>query len=201
MAKVQVGDHEIDEEAIRSSVALRSQIESWMKNPAARRKLLEARKAAEPDAKIPELDNPDPIEERFKATQTEIAALKKQMEDDASKRDSAAKLGALQDSIEKGLAALRRDQRLTDEGVVALRKIMDEEGIVKPEIAWAVFSQRHPPENPISPRFGAWGFMDAPTEGGDNAEDIKALIASKGENEAVLRKMVNGALKDARSAA
>jgi hypothetical protein len=209
MAKIQLGDHEIDEEDVRKSVALRSQIETWMRNPAAKRKLLEARKAAEPDAKIPELDQPDPVEQRFAAMEKQLADERKAREEAEAKRESDTKLSALQTSIETGIEKLRREQRLTDEGVVALRKIMDDEGIVKPDIAWAVFQQRHPPADPITPRgHGAWNFMDAPVDGDADADAIKELLAagndfahgSEGPMDRATQKLVRKALADTRAA-
>lgn len=202
MAKVQVGNLEVDEEDIRASLKLRDTVASMMKNPKARRMVLQAEKTINPKAEIPELDNPDPIEEIKTATAAQIAELQKQLKEDKEAREAAANLSKLETTIESSMAALKREHRWLDGTEAEVRKIMTDEGIVKPEIAWAVFQQRHPPQSVLPPTggMGAWGFMDAPAEGTDSGDDIKALIGSKGENESVLRKMTNQALKDVRAA-
>lgn len=201
MAKVQIGEREYDEEDLRASVKLRETVANWMKNPKARRKILEAEKAFNPAAKIDELDQPDPIDERVAPLLKTVEELQKQVKEDREARESQTNLQQLTTSIDAGIAALKRDHRWLDGTEAEVRKIMTDEGIVKPEIAWAVFQARHPPSNVLAPNGGsAWGFMDAPAEGTDAGDDIKALIASKGESESVIRKMTNQALKEVRAA-
>lgn len=200
MAKVQVGNLEIDEEELRASLKLRETVGAILKNPKARRLMLQAEKAQNPKAEIPELDIPDPLEEIKSATDKKIEALTAALEADKAARESAANLSKLETDINGGIAALKRDHRWLDGTEAEVRKIMNDEGITKPEIAWAVFQQRHPPSSILPPTggMGAWGFMDAPAEGTDSGEDIKALIASKGENESIIRKMTNQALQEVR---
>src|SRR5262252_7351678 len=103
MAKIAIDRlGEIDEEDIRASVVLRNTIGNWMKNPAAKRKMLEAHRAADPKADIPELDQPDPLDARLTPVLTELEALKKATKerDERDERDKA--LGALKRSIDEG---------------------------------------------------------------------------------------------------
>ncbi len=192
---------EIDEEELRANEKLRTTVASILKNPKARRLMLQAEKAVNPEAKIPELDQPDPIEEVKSATAAQIAALTKALEDDKAAREAKENLKTLETSIDSGIASLKREHKWLDGTEAEVRKIMNDEGITKPEIAWAVFQQRHPPSSILPPTggMGAWGFMDAPAEGSDAGEDIQKLIASKGENESVIRKMTNQALKEVRA--
>lgn len=202
MAKVQVGNLEIDEEELRASLKLRETVGAILKNPKARRLMLQAEKAQNPKAEIPELDQPDPLEEIKSATDKRIDALTAALEADKTARESEKNLRTLETSIDSGIAALKRDHRWLDGTEAEVRKIMNDEGITKPEIAWNVFQARHPPSSlmPAAGATGAWGFMDAPAEGSDAGEDIQKLIASKGENESIIRKMTNQALKEVRAA-
>src|ERR1700722_11006652 len=151
MPKVAVGNLEFDEEDVRASVTLRNKIGNWMKNPAARRKLLEAHRAADPKAEIPELDQPDPLETRIAPVMTELEALKKQLKDrdDADARDKS--LGALKRSIDDGFARLRQNEGLTQAGEDAINKLMEEKGITDPEIAYSHFIRMHPPQALATP--------------------------------------------------
>lgn len=191
---------EVDEEEFRANAKLRETIGSWMKHPAARRKLLEANKAADPKAEIPELDQPDPFEQRVAPLQTSVEELKKQLADEKAARDQEKKLTELSAGIERGLDKLRREQHLTDDGVAAVRKIMEEEGITKPEIAWAHFVQLHPPQALISNSGGpgSWNFMEPPA---DDQADLKKLIESKGESMGVVDKLTRDTLNEIRGQA
>lgn len=193
---------EIDEEDLRASEKLRTTVATILKNPKARRLMLQAEKTVNPKAEIPELDQPDPLEEIKSATDKRIEALTKALEDDKADRAAKDNLKSLETSIDSGIAALKRDHRWLDGTEAEVRKIMNDEGITKPEIAWNVFQARHPPSSlmPAAGATGAWGFMDAPAEGSDAGEDIQKLIASKGENESIIRKMTNQALKEVRAA-
>jgi hypothetical protein len=189
---------EVDEEEFRANSQLRAQIGAWMKNPTARRKLLEANKAFDPKAEIPELDQPDPLEQRVAPLAKSVEDLSKQLADEKASREQEKKLAELSTGIERGLDKLRREQHLTDEGVAAVRKIMEEEGITKPEIAWAHFVQLHPPQQLVANSGtgpGSWNFMEPPA---DDQADLKKLIESHGESVPVVDKLARDALSDIR---
>ena len=125
---------EVDEEEYLSSKKLRDTVATWMKNPAARRKLLEANKAADPKAEIPELDQPDPIEAKVTPVLDELKALRKEMAEDKAKREQDEKLNALTSKIESGFRTLRSEHGLTAEGEQQIRKLRADNpklGIIK----------------------------------------------------------------------
>jgi hypothetical protein len=192
MAKI-----EVDEEEFRASATLRQTIGNWMKNPAARRKLLEANKAFDPKAEIPELDQPDPIEARVAPVADEVAKLRKELADERAAKEAAEKLASLSSKIDKGFEKLRREERLTAQGEEAVRKLMEEEGITNPEIAWSHFQRLHPPQDVITPGGqGAWNFFEPASD--DQADDVKKLIESRGQSNSVVDKMARDALNEFR---
>ena len=187
---------EVDEEEFRKSETLRKTVAEWMKNPAARRKLLEANKAYDPKAEIPELDQPDPIEARVAPVMTEVEALKKQLRERDEKDAQDKALASLTNSIEKGFQKLRSEEQLTTAGEESVRKLMEEKGITDPEIAWAYHQRIHPPQSPIqNSGSGAWNFLEPPA---DDQVDLKSLIETKGESIPLLDKMARDALADIR---
>ena len=83
---------EVDEEEFRRNSLLTATVNKWMQNPKSKRKLLEAHRAFDPKAEIPELDAPDPFDEKLNPVLTEVQALKKQLEDERADRDKKEKL-------------------------------------------------------------------------------------------------------------
>jgi len=191
---------EVDEEEVRANRKLREQIGAWMKNPVARRKLLEANKAFDPKAEIPELDQPDPLEQRVAPLQTSVEELKKQLADEKAAREQEKKLSDLSAGIERDFEDLRRNHGLLAEGEAAVRKIMEEEGITKPKIAWAHFLREHPPQTPVatSASSGPWDFLAPPA---DDQVDLKKLIESQGQSTLVVDKLAREALSEIRGQA
>src|ERR1700752_1085485 len=186
---------EVDEEEVRANRKLREQIGAWMKNPVARRKLLEANKAFDPKADIPELDQPDPLEQRVAPLQTSVEELKKQLAEEKAAREQEKKLSELSAGIERDFDDLRRNHGLLPEGEAAVRKIMEEEGITKPKIAWAHFLREHPPQTPVATgaSSGPWDFLERPA---DDQVDLKKLIESHGESTPVVDKLAREALAE-----
>ena len=197
MARVTLeGIGEIDEEDIRASVKLRNTIGGWMKSPAARRKLLEAHKAADPKADIPELDQPDPLDARLTPVLTELEALKKAAKERDERDERDKSLGALKRSIDDGFERLRRTEGLTAAGEEAINKLMEDKGITDPEIAYSHFIRMHPPQSLATPgSAGIFGVLEPPAEGD---ADVKKLIDSRGESGPVVDKMIRDALSEFR---
>lgn len=187
---------EVDESQFLNSQKVVKTMAALLQNPQARRKVLEAHKIIDPNTPIPELDAAAPIESEMKALRAEMEKDRKDRADERAKEDGERKLAQLNADVESGLAKLRANG-VTDEGIAGVKKLMEEKGILDPEIAWAYFDKLHPPQEPVSPKgFGSWSFFDVPSDGGD--EKIKKLIESRGDNESVLNAMVNEALTDSR---
>lgn len=198
MSKLTIeGIGEIDEEDLRASVKLRNTVGAWMKNPASRRKMLEAHKTYDPKADIPELDQPDPLEAKINPLTADIAALRKEIADRDAKAAEKESLTKLESSIEAGFKKLRETEGVTVEGEAAIRKVMDEKGTTDPEMAYAYLLRTHPPQDLVTPGGSSvFNFLDTPV---DTDADVKALIAAKGEDSPVVNKMIREALTEFRS--
>jgi len=186
---------EISEEDLRTNVALRNAMEQMMSNPESRKLLLKARKTADPKAVIPELEAETSIDARISELtktvgtfiDTQTAAQKKAADD--------AEQAKVQSKIDAGFAKLK-DAGVTAEGIEGVRKIMEAEGIISPEVAWSHFEKLHPAPAPVTPSgYGAFNFLDQPSDG---SEDIKKLIESRGESNQVLDKLAHEALAEIR---
>ena len=172
-------------------------VHALMANPKAKRKVLEAYKEHDPNAKIPELEMEEAARKPVEDLSKTVADLQKQLADDKAEREKQAKLDQINGSVEAGFAKLRRGG-WQDEGIEAVRKLMDEKGILDPEIAAAYYEKQHPPQAPATPSgVGGWNFVDNVQ---DTEKDLKSLLESKGNNEALADKMAREALQEVRGA-
>lgn len=194
---------EVDEEELRSNRELRQVVSKIYADPKARLLVQEATKMIDPNARTPELDAVRSRNEVVEPVTKELAELKKQLADEKAAAENDRKLAALTAKIESGFDKLRREHRLTDEGVTAVRKLMDEEGITNPEIAWAALERQHPPQDLVSPNgpgSGSWNFLETPS--GDADADIKKLIESRGDGpgaDLITGKLARDALNEMRN--
>lgn len=174
---------EVDELQLQQSTKLRQTVENWLKNPKAKRKILEAQKIVDPKADIPELDEPDPIEALRTESDAKIAALQKKIDDDAAARERDGRLAQLQTLKDNGIKKLR-DQRYTDDGIKAVEKIMEEKGILDPLDAAAIFERDHPPQAPVQQTgsTGGWNFGEAPSSTDDIDDKYVDSLLKAGKN-------------------
>jgi hypothetical protein len=191
---------ELDEAEYNRLAALGAVANKIIKNPAALRRLEEAHKLVEPNAPTPALDayaqQHKPIEDARNELSAEIKALREERE--AEKRD--ASLRDLASKQERAFAKLKNEHRYTDEGVKAVRELMEAKGLLDVDDAVAIFERTHPPQLPATPGGGmtgqSWGFV----ENNDEADkDIQALIATRGDNDAIVERMAHRALNDFRA--
>lgn len=185
---------EVDEEEFARNAKLRNTIAAWMNNPKAKRKMLEAHKEFDPTVKIPELDEPDPVDARVQPLRSELEELKAQIAADKAASARKAQLDEFEAKVESGFSKLRRDG-LTSQGEQAVRELMHAEGIVNPEIAWSHLQRTMPQQAPVTPGgVSRWNFFDQ----GDDQAELKRLIDTRGENEGVVDKMARDALSEMR---
>lgn len=189
---------EVTEEEFRKSKELREQVQALLAHPKARRKVLEARRELDPKVPIPELDAPDPIDEKLNPFAKQLADFKKEVDERESKREQDARIADIVAKKDRGISQLR-GEGWNDEGIKAVEKIMEDQGILDPMIAAAYHEKLHPPPVPIAQTGrGPWDFMgDIPKEGDD---DLKKLVETKGEDSGLLHKMAIDALNEVRGA-
>ena len=195
MAKV-----EIDEAEYNRMMALQTVAQRIVANPAARRRLEEAQKLADPNAPTPMLDADRLANEPLNAIKTELSAEIKALKDEREAERRDATLARIAEKQERAFGKLKTEHRYTDEGVAAVRKMMEDKGILDVDDAVAIFERAKQPQMPSTPTGGmtgqAWGFV---TNNDEADKDIAALIASKGENDAVVERMSHRALQEFRS--
>lgn len=195
MAKV-----EVDEAEYNRMLALQQVAGKIVNNPAARRRLEEAHKLVDPNAPTPTLDADRTHNEPLNALKTEMQAKldAMQKERDDEKRDGT--LRSIAQKQERDFARLKTEHHYTDEGVEAVRKLMEAKGLLDVDDGVAVFERAHPPQMPTTPGGGLtgshWGFVD---NNDASDENIKSLIATKGENDYLADRMAQQALADFRA--
>lgn len=190
---------ELDEVELQRLRKQDQTVHALMANPKAKRKILEAYKDAVPDAKIPELEMEEAAKAPVMELQKQVSDLQKKIDDDKAEREKEAKLAALNGSVESGMAKLRR-AGWTDDGLAEVRKLMDERGIIDPEIAAAYYEKQHPPQAPATPSgVGGWNFMEPPA---DDDAYVKALTADKtaAENDQLVMREASKTLQEFRGA-
>lgn len=190
---------ELDEVELQRLRKQDQTVHALMANPKAKRKILEAYKDAVPDAKIPELEMEEAAKAPVVELQKQVSDLQKKIDDDKAEREKEAKLAALNGSVESGMAKLRR-AGWTDDGLAEVRKLMDERGIIDPEIAAAYYEKQHPPQAPATPSgVGGWNFMEPPA---DDDAYVKALTADKtaAENDQLVMREASKTLQEFRGA-
>ncbi len=194
---------EVDEAEYNQMVALRGVASKIVANPAARKRLEEAHKLADPNAATPLLDAEAaqlaPVKEIEKKFSDELAAIKKERDDE--KREQT--LASIAGKQEAAFKRLKNEQHYTDEGVEAIRKLMETKGLIDVDDAVAIFERANPPQMPATPSGitgERWNFAAAD----DSDKDIKALLDNKGDGsaaDAATMRMANAALMELRGGA
>lgn len=186
---------QIEEQDFQRSETLRKTVAAMLQNPTSRRKLLEGYKVVAPNASIPEIDAAKPIEDKFEALQKQIEEDRSERKAERAKDEDERKLAKLRADHEKGRQKLRA-AGYTDEGINGIEELMDQKGLLDHEDAAVIFDKKNPPADPAkSSGFGSYNFFETQEKGDD---EMKRLIASKGEDEGLLRTMINSALTDVR---
>jgi len=189
---------EVDEVQFQQDAKLREVVQNIMKHPKARLLVQEAHQMVDPNAAAPELEMRKIVDEPVSALTKKLDEVTKQLADDKADREKKEKLDTLSGTIEAGIAKIRRENSLTAKGEETLRALMNDKGILDPEIAWAYIEKQTPPAAPTMPGgTGSWNFLEV--SAGDGSDDIKRLIESKGENEGLLQKMANEAIQEVRA--
>ncbi len=181
---------EVDETQWNSAQNVVRSVSEIMKDPTRRLKLLELQKEAEPNAVIPEIDARKPIEEAINGINKKFDELRTELTTEREKSNNDKKLAEFTEKWEKGRAFLRK-HGYNDEGVGKIEKLMEERGIANHEDAGRIYEQLFPPQQPIkSGNTSVSQFINsAKVESTD--ELTKQLIASHGDDNFVLDRMID----------
>ena len=190
---------ELDEVELQRLHKQDQTVRALMNNPKAKKKIFEAYKEANPDARIPELE----LEEAAKAPvlklEQTVSELQKQLLEDKAEREKETRLSSLNSSMERGFAKLR-SQGWLDDGIENVKKLMEEKGYLDPEDAAAIYLSKNPPPAPATPSgVGGWNFMEPPA---DDETYVKAIMASKqaAENDQLVMREAGKTLQEFRGA-
>lgn len=188
---------EIDEAEFVRLSKLNNFAHNMLQNPDAAKLLEKAAKIVDPNIKTPRLDQDAAISTPMQKLHDEMAAMRKQMDDERAAAAQNQTLSALRSQREDGIRALRQKGWMSD-AIAAVEKLMDEKGILDVEIAADHYAARHPPANVSMPgSAGGWGFMESLQD--DSDADLKKLIETKGEQDAVVNHIAHKALNEFRS--
>ena len=195
MAKI-----EIDETQFQQSEKLRATVAAILAKPDARRKMLEAQRAAFPDEPIPELDNLKPVDEAVSKIAKDFEDFKKAQAEKEAKAESDRRLNDLETRWASGRETLKSKYKVTKEGLDKVEELMKAHNIIDHEIGWAYFEKLNPPPPVAVPSsgYGSWSLMDETTASAE--PHMKALIESKGDDEQALNKLIGIALDEVRGA-
>jgi hypothetical protein len=192
---------EIDETDFLQFQALGKVVNGMLANPKARKLLLQARKEADPNAAIPELDAAAPA-------LAELASIKEALQQDREERRKAEEERATERAVtqlERKLEQQRSRLRAagwTDDGIAEVEKHAESEGLVNLEIAAAHYEKLHPPAEPVTPNgHGGWGFFDRAEKAAESDEFIKAMVDSRGKDDAALMREARAAIQEVRQQA
>lgn len=188
---------EVDEAEFARNIKLRDTVAALLADPKARRKVLEAQKIIRPKDPIPELDATAPIEDALSGIKKDFEDFKVAQLKEKQDADDQKKLDGITAKMERGFDELRQNG-VTEEGIAGVRKLMEDEGILNPRIAWDHFSKLHPPTEPTNPAgYGGFNFFDTSTGAADD-DVMKKLLDTRGDDDSLLRRMTNTALADVR---
>jgi hypothetical protein len=187
---------EVDEEEYQRTQRVMASLRKIADNPATRLKLQALHKEVEPTAPTPELDQARVLQEPLTKLQKDFDEYKAKQETEQAEREKKEKLAALTGNWEAGRNALKR-AGYTEEGIKNLEKFMEERGLIDHELAAAAHEKMFPPPPPATPSgVGAWNFLEVPD---DSDADIKKLIETRGQSEALADRMAHKALNEVRA--
>lgn len=186
---------DISESDLQEYDNLRQKVQKLAGNPKARKLLEQAWKEVEPTARTPALDEEAARLAPVKAIEDKFDKFVAAENERREKEETERKLRDFGTQVENEYAQLRAEG-WTQEGIDGVKKIVEEKSLM-PLDASAIFLKNHPPQEIANPRgmSGPWNFME-PND--DASKNIKDLIASKGDNESVLNRMIGDTLTEVR---
>jgi hypothetical protein len=188
---------QIEEAELLQQKGVIDTLNKMLGNPAARRKVLEARKITDPQVSIPELDAAEPLNGALDEIRKSLAADKAERAAEKAEAAQQRQLDEFNAKLDRQRATLRA-HGWTDEGLDQVMQHAQERAIPDLEVAAAHYEKLHPPAEPVSPNgSGSWGFFDQPPE-----EDtfLKSMIETQGNSEAALDREIQKALAETRGA-
>lgn len=191
MAHIEID--EVEYNRLKGVADLAAQIH---KNPEGRVLLERAHRTVNPKASAPSIEQEERMAAPLNEVQKQIAELTSLVTKKFSDDETDKKLGALARQQDEAFDRLRNDERYTDAGIEAVRKIMSEKGILDPEVAAAYHARINPPS--LATPTGSNSFNLIETFNDESDKALQELMSSQGNSESALNKLVAESLNDFR---
>ena len=189
---------EIDEVELMRLRKQDATVHALMANPKSKRKIFEAYKEHDPNARIPELEMEAAARQPVEALEKTVSDLQKQIADDKAEREKSAKLASLSGTIDEAKRRYKQAGWFAED-IEKVEKLMEEKGTTDFDLAAAYYEKMNPPQQVATPRgTGGWNFVDQVQDG---EADLKKLIETRGASETLADKMARDALNEIRGAA
>lgn len=185
---------EIDENELMNYRQIAGAMQKMLAHPQTRRKILEAQKTINPNAVIPEIDAAAPINAALQAVNEEVKSVRKLTEDMLASAEKDKTMRVLEAKWETGRSAARR-AGYTAEGIEALEKFMEDNGVAEHVIAMPAFERLNPPASSVKPSGSHFEMLQNSLATGE--DDTKLLL--EGNDRQFLNKRISQALSDVRS--
>jgi|SRR5215469_7155457 len=185
---------EVDETEFLNNRKLSELVGKMLKNPEARRRVLEAQKIIDPNTVIPEIDSAKPVHDAVTALGDKFDKALAEIREERTKEKEEKRLEELKGQWRSGQQFLR-EHGYNEEGIKKVEELMEARGIASHEDAAKIFEFDNPPPPPSTPAgSGSFNLFDVQ----DKTDDFKELLQSKGNSESVLRKMTDAAIAEVR---
>lgn len=191
---------EIDETQLGSLQTIAKITQGLLNNPKTRKAYLETVKAAHPNIPIPEIDAAAPINSEISGLKTAMTEfmgkIEKTFDDERTERVRRGVDRAVEDG-----RSLMRKRGYTEEGIKAVEDMMSAEGIGDYNNALKIYEHDHPLASPGRPgRTNIFEFIDESAKPAEKqAEYIKDLMATRGDDENVLNRQISTVLNEVRA--
>jgi hypothetical protein len=186
---------EIDESELIGMQHIAGVVDAVMKTPATRSQFLRLAKQAKPDLSIPEVDAAAPVLAAVQDTNKRLNDFITAQAEKERKAEEERQVSAFQSRWAQDESDLRREG-WRPEGLTAVKKFAEDNGIANLRIAADAFERRNPQPGPVDSRAAGWNLFTGPAE-----EDtfVKDQMQAMGNDDARLDKEIRDTLNEIRS--
>lgn len=186
---------EVDENEYMNMQKIAGAMQKMLAHPQTRRKILEAQKTINPNAIIPEIDAAAPIQAALNAVNEEVKSVRKIAEDMKADAEKEKTMRVLETKWESGRSTARK-AGYTVEGIEALEKFMEDNGVAEHSIAMPAFERLNPPATSIKPSGSGFEMLQNSLANIGSDDDTKMLL--EGNERQFLNKRISQALAETR---
>lgn len=190
---------EIDETQLASLQNTAKAVQSLLKNPKTRLKVLEAYKENFPEAPVPELDAARPVMGRIENLEKAVIDFMKNERESREQERTEARLAEIRAQAEQGRQMLR-SRGYNDDGIKKLEEFRDQKGLVDYNDAIRLYELDFPPAQVAEPSSGMNLFDIMHNDRSSDDEFNKRLHESLGQDDSVVDRMARQAIQEMRGA-